>query len=144
MATVEGLDKLTARLRAMPEETKRQVSAAIEKSAEELVAQAKRFAPVSKESDGGKLRDSITWKWAGVGRDGDRPATRVSTKGADRLAVTVSAGDAKAFYARWVEFGTVATPAQPFLFPAYRILRKRIQNRIARALSAAIKAGASK
>jgi HK97 gp10 family phage protein len=141
--TVEGLDKLTARLRAMPEETKRQVSAAIEKSAEELVAQIKRFVPV----DRGDLQESVKWDWAGAGGDagqGSAGASRVDAKGADKLAATVTEGDGKAFYARWVEHGTAATPAQPHFWPAWRLNRKKIRSRIARALSKAIKASAGK
>lgn len=150
MATVDGLDKLKARLRAMPEETKRQVSAAIEKSAAELAGQAKRFVPVEE----GDLRDSIEWHWTGQGDDsgqGDASVSRQATKGAERLAATVTAGGTAAGgHAGWVEFGTAAseghaaTPAQPFFFPAYRLLRKRIRSRIARALGKAIKAGAGK
>ena len=150
MATVEGLDKLNARLRAMPTDTKLQVSAAIEKSAEDLVAQAKRFVPVEE----GDLRDSIEWHWTGQGDDsgqGEASASRQATKGAEHLSATVTAGGTlKGGHAGWVEFGTAAseghaaTPAQPFFFPAYRLLRKKIRSRIARALGKAIKASAGK
>lgn len=156
MMTVEGLDKLNRRLAAMSTETKRQVSAAIEKSAQEVVAQAKRFAPVA-EVNGGDLRDSIEWHWTGQGgadqegAQSARSASRQSTKGAEMLAATITAGGTpKGGHAGWVEFGTAeapghaATPAQPFFFPAYRLLRNRIRSRIARALGAAIRASASK
>jgi len=57
----------------------------------------------------------------------------------------VIAGDEKAFYARWVEFGTAAreghpgTAPQPFFFVAYRALRKRLRGRLTRAFTKAKK-----
>jgi HK97 gp10 family phage protein len=80
----------------------------------------------------------------------------------DDLLITVYAGDDEAFYARWVEFGTKphslakgailkrgkkqttgiqhpGTAATPFFFPAYRALRKRINQRIRRAINKAAK-----
>jgi len=141
--TVEGLDKLNARLKAMPAETIRQVSAAVEKGAERMVAQAQRFAPV----DTGETRDSIKWEWSGAGSDtgqGEASASRVAVKGGQKLAATVTAGNAKAFAVRWIEHGTVTTPAQAFFWPAWRLVRKPIRAAIARALNKAIKSGAGK
>lgn len=151
MATVEGLDKLKRRLAILPDEAARQVSAAIEKGAEELVAQMKRFVPVEE----GDLRDSIEWHWTGQGdkegAQGEKSASRQATKGAAQLSATITAGGTLAgSHAGWVEFGTAeapghaATPAQAFFFPAFRILRKRIRSRITRALNKGIKMSAGK
>lgn len=103
----------------------------MEKSADEIVALAKRLCPV----DQGDLRDSIGWTW------GDAPEGSVvlaSTKGAV-LRITIFAGNDEAFYARWVEHGTAAMAAHPFFFPAFRILKKRANNRTKRAVAKAVK-----
>lgn len=148
--TVEGLDRLDARLKAMPAETIRQVSEAVGISAEEMKQQAIKFAP----EEEGDLKASVEWHWTGQGDDGgqgEASASRQSTKGAAKLAATITAGGTLAGgHAGWVEFGTAeapghaATPPQPFLFPAYRLLRNRIRSRMARALSKAIKTSAGK
>lgn len=115
---VEGRERLKARLQAIPGRMRAEVRAAIEKSADELVGMQQRLAPV----DDGVLRDSIR-----------------KEPGDHDLAVAVKAGSDAAFYARFVEFGTQRTPAQPFFFPAYRALRKRIRARISRAVRKAVR-----
>lgn len=119
MATkVEGLERLKKRLGALPAKMKAEVRASLEKSADELVAMQKRLVPV----DQGDLRDSIR-----------------KEPGAHELSVEVKAGDRKAFYAAFQEFGTADQPAQPFFFPAYRALRRRIRNRTSRAVRKAVR-----
>lgn len=182
MAKIEGLDKLKNRIYQMPAEVRKEVSAAIEKSAIELVATMKRFARFGAYSHG-DLANSIKWDWSGSG-DGssglrEGRAAQLAAKGNQRLSAMVTAGDRKVFYARFVEFGTAAgqsgtkrtyeagtggsglglgstvggggtrrrkvqrshtgTTAQPFFFPAYRMSKKRMQARISRATSKAIK-----
>ncbi len=103
----------------MPAAIKLAIQPALDKSAAELVALAKALAPV----DQGDLKDSIHF-----------------TAGEHELARKIVAGDAEAHYARWVEFGTVDTPQQAFLFPAYRTLRDKIKRRLQREANKAIKA----
>jgi HK97 gp10 family phage protein len=69
------------------------------------------------------------------------------------LTVRVVAGNAEAWYARLVEFGTAphenkgkfagtdhpGTKAQPYFFPAVRALRRRVKARITRATKKAVK-----
>ena len=66
------------------------------------------------------------------------PAKRLNIKNS-----AVRASVAVGIFAKWVwhfvEFGTVHNPAQPHLFPAFRLLRKRIVNRTRRAMGAAIR-----
>lgn len=115
---VEGLDSLKRRWGKIPARMKVAVKDAIDKSAEELVSMQRRLVPV----DDGDLRDSI----------------RVEP-GRHELSVDVKAGDKKAFYAAMVEFGTLNASPQPFFFPPYRALRRRIRGRITRALRKAVK-----
>jgi len=182
MAKIEGLEKLKNRIYQMPAEVRKEVSAAIEKSAIELVATMQRFARFGAYSEG-DLAASIKWDWSGGG-DGsaglrEGRGAQLAAKGNQRLSAMVTAGDRKVFYVRFVEFGTAAgqkgaartykagtggsglsldstasggatrrrkvqrnhsgTTAQPFFFPAYRMNKKRMQARISRATSKAIK-----
>lgn len=146
MATkVQGADALKRKMRAFPKKARQRIAIAMEQSAEEVVKLAKALAPV----DDGDLQMSISWNW------GNAPAgsmtlgtVRQDGKGAGNMFITIYAGDDRAFYSRWVEFGTSprvnggrfagtphpGTPARPFFFPAYRALRKRIRSRTTRAI----------
>lgn len=119
MATkVEGIERLKKRWARIPAHMKAQVAIALDKSVGELVEFQKRLVPV----DQGDLRDSIK-----------------SRMGRHELAREVVAGNERAFYAAMVEFGTVNTPAQPFFFPPYRSLRKRIKARVRAAVRKAVR-----
>ena len=140
------------RLDAIPPKVREAVVAAQGQNADEMVALARSLAPKKT----GALAASIT---------------KESSK--NQLGVSVVAGGGKAFYARFVEFGTrgsvdgeeqgftekltltrgaegqkrrrksrrthPGTKAQPFFFPAYRALKKRMKGRASRAASKAIK-----
>lgn len=156
---VQNLHRLKQRIAALPEETRKEIQSALLKSGNEIADAARRFVP--KRS--GALRDSI-----GVTL-GDHAPENANVRGVSAgggghdLAVTIHAGNAKAFYAAWVEFGTKphsvargggtkggqkkaragggiphpgAAPS-PFFFPAYRLNKKRAKSRIARAIGKA-------
>jgi len=142
---VQGVEqlrkKLTVDLVASVEQATR---AAMETSADELVAMMKRLVPV----DTGALRESIGWTWGSA----PKGSVVVAESAADSrgLKITVyagtrdkSLGDADAFYARFVEFGTVKMAAEPFFFVSYRSLRKRIKSRITREMKKAVQEGFS-
>lgn len=133
-----GLENLRRKLKAMPQRIEAQIRAALEKSADEIVAMAKALVPV----DSGALRDSIGWTW------GDPPsgAMVLGTAKEGEMRITIYAGtrdkklgDADAFYARFVEFGTQKMSAQPFFYPSYRANKKRARGRITRAINKAVK-----
>jgi len=89
-------------------------------------------------------------------------------KNADDMRITIFAGDDKAFYARWAEFGTAphslakgadrssrrrrnlpgrqhpGARAHPFFYPAYRANRKKLKSRVSRAITKAAKKVAAK
>jgi HK97 gp10 family phage protein len=54
-------------------------------------------------------------------------------------AVVVTVGNKDVRYAHLVEYGTSQAPAQPYFWPAFRLLRKRIQNRVKRAIAKAVR-----
>ncbi|OAI26952.1 hypothetical protein A1351_14005 [Methylosinus sp. R-45379] len=128
------LDRLKARLEAIPKEVREAVRPALERSGEELASRMKALAP----EDSGALKESIQATPPG-GTVPPRSIGAGDEKTAGELQTIVTAGDAKAFYARWVEFGTEKTPAHPFFFPAYRLTRERIKRRLARAIGKAVR-----
>ncbi len=135
MATkVEGADKLKRKMAGFPQQARREIARAMEQSAEEIVRLAKSLVPV----DQGDLRDSIGWNWHGLPQGSvELGQVRTEGKGAGNLSIVIYAGDDKAFYARWVEHGTSQRAAQPFFWPAYRALRKRVRSRTSRAVNKA-------
>lgn len=116
----------------------------MEKGANEIVAMAKSLVPV----DSGALRDSIGWTW------GDAPEgsiqlgkVRASRDGDEAITIYAgtrnkSLGDADAFYARFVEFGTQHMAPSPFFYPSYRMLKRRVKGRVTRSMKKAIREGA--
>lgn len=134
VARVEGLDKLRQKVRKLPPEMERAIRESFETGASDMVGMAQRLAPV----ETGALRNSIAWRY------GDPPGGSIGgfamgsrSKAEDRISIY--AGDREAFYARWVEFGAMGIPAQPFFFPAWRALRKQIKSRNTRAINKAAK-----
>lgn len=112
-----------ARLGRIPPRVRRRINQANEKSAEELVAMMVRLAPV----DDRDLERSITYYELTGSADGG-------------IVWRVVAGNQKAFYARFVEFGAgIGTVAQPFFYPSYRALRRIIRRRQLRAFNQGMK-----
>lgn len=150
---VLGLDRLNRKLKRLPELAREEISKAMEAGAAEMVALAKSLVP---HGATGKLAASIGWTW------GDAPAGSmvlgtVRASKTSNLVITIYAGDDDAFYARWVEFGTSAhvneglfagsehpgTTAQPFFYPAWRAIRRRVKGRVTRAITKSAKRAAS-
>lgn len=129
-ATIQGLDKLRAKLKAMPEAVKAEVEATLIASAEEVASTARALAPI----DDGQLRDSIK-----VTPPGGRTPLH-SSGGAQAVGdfkAVVTAGNSSVRYAANVEFGHGNAKPRPFFWPAYRSKKKRIRSRIARAIGKA-------
>ncbi|OQM74712.1 HK97-gp10 family putative phage morphogenesis protein [Manganibacter manganicus] len=110
---------------------------ALIKSAEELAAAQKALAETSRDT--GALIDSITVTLPG------QSTPPYSMEGGLRMAnpteAIVTAGNSDVRYAHLVEYGTKEAEAQPYFWPAYRLLKNRIKNRIKRAAKKAVKEG---
>lgn len=144
-ASFKGLDNLKRKLIMLKEDTAGYVRPALEAGAADVVAQAKRWAA----DDTGALRDSIGYTFGAAPKGS---LTIASAKVGD-LRVTIFAGNEKAYYARWVEFGTAprvnggrfqgtqhpGTRPQPFFFPAYRAHKKRIQAALRKSIRDAVR-----
>lgn len=143
MAEVENLDRLRRKLKALPEAFEKAAKDALAEAAQGIVDTAKRFL-----SDPGPLSDSIDWTF------GEAPKGSLVIKGGGLrvgrrfIKVTIFAGNEKAFYARFREFGTAphaqggmfkgtlhpGTSAAPFFYPAYRLHKKKAKRLAAKRL----------
>lgn len=166
LAKVLNRERLRKKLSGLPEDIRSMIVPAMSKGAQSIVDFAIHLAPVDK----GALRNSIDWCF------GNPPSSaRLSSIKKNKpsltekdLVVSVFAGNDRAFYARWVEFGTQpstkggrvpdnrkgggatrksyrthpGTKAQPFFYPAYRAYKGTVSRSIKSATSRAIaKAG---
>jgi len=115
MAKSRQVARFEQRLAAIPQAVRAAVQPALDQSADELVTTMRRLAPV----DEGDLQESIHKE------PGDNPLSR-----------KVLTEDYKA---RWNEFGTTNMAPSPFFWPSFRLKKKRLANRIKRAVSKAVK-----
>ncbi|MBX4992897.1 HK97 gp10 family phage protein [Rhizobium binae] len=143
--TVRGLKELQRKLDLLPAVAKARIREAMEKGAGEIVSMMRSLVP----TDSGDLRDSIAWTW-GRAPKGALTLGKVQSVGGD-LTITIYAGNATAYYSRFVEFGTAshtaggmfagatipAIAASPFFFVSYRANRKKVKSRITRAINKA-------
>lgn len=149
MATrVLGVDRLRRKLRQFPQAVEAEIKAAMEASANEIVALAKSLAP----TDSGDLRNSIAWTY-GDAPKGAIVLGKVKASSSGNIKITVYAGGPDAYYARFIEFGTAphinggrfagsanpGTAGQPFFFVSWRANRKRAKGRVTRAVNRAAK-----
>lgn len=144
---IQGRDRLKRRLAAMPDVARAEIRAELERRAADLEETVRRFAP---RGETGALKASVGYTF------GEYTPENSSVRGVQGggtlkdkdLSVTVHAGDAKAFYAAFVEFGTAphaqprnrligyhhpGSSPRPFFFPAYRLSKKKIKAGISRA-----------
>ncbi|MBY3255578.1 HK97 gp10 family phage protein [Rhizobium laguerreae] len=145
--TVKGLKELQRKLSRLPAVAKARIRAAMEEGADEIVSMMRSLVP----TDSGDLRDSIARTY-GRAPKGAMSLGKVQSVGGD-LTITIYAGNATAFYSRWVEFGTAAhtaggkfagatipaIAASPFFFVSFRANRKKVKSRITRAINKAAK-----
>jgi HK97 gp10 family phage protein len=134
-ATIKNDDRLLRKLTRIPDAMREQIRIAMAKEADEIVAMAQRLVP----SESGTLRASIGWQWGDKAPSGTMSLGQVKAPGefGSALTLTIFAGGGKAFYARFVEFGTVKMGKRPFFFPSYRARRKSAKNAIRRAVRTA-------
>lgn len=133
MANKDGLDDLMKAFDRAKKAPRDQIVKALLTSANELADAQQHLAP----KDTHALANSI----AVTGPGQSTPA--YSQPGGSRVAgdteVIVTAGNTDVRYAHLVEYGTAHSEAQPYFWPAVRILRKRLQQRIDRAGRKAVK-----
>lgn len=129
------LRRLQRRLNAIPQAVREAVTPALVKSGQELVARQQALVPVRT----GALRDSIVMTPPGGTTPAYSQPGGSTTAGPNQVLVT--AGNSDVRYPHLVEYGVAHAPAQPFFWPAYRLSKKRIANRIKRAVGKAVREG---
>lgn len=118
------------RLLALPSKVFKETNRAIEQNADEWVKEARLAAPVDPK-DGVHLRPSIRHHDSETGGQIVR-AGGEATRKPDNNGGTYD-------YAIAQEFGTQDMQANPFFWPAYRLLKKKFGSRRSRAMNKAIK-----
>lgn len=152
MSSNRDLQKLQRRLAAVPKEIRKAVRPIVDKSADDMVTMARRFAP---RADG-VLEASIKNEPGAhelerlVVAGGETTTVAYTGRGNYRREVTIGQGSNRGIskggnagvsydYALAQEYGTQDHPPQPFFWPAYRLMRKTIRSRIRRAVGKAVK-----
>ncbi len=133
----DQIKRLQRRLEAIPKNVREAVVPSLEKSGEELAATMRQLAETSRDT--GALIDSI--EVTPPGQSTPPYSQPGGMRVASELEVIVTAGNEDVRYAHLVEYGTSKTEAQPFFWPAVRLLQKRIKNRTRRAISKAVREG---
>lgn len=128
-----GLARLQARLNAIPKRVKEGVKPALEASGKELVGGMRAIVP----KDTRELEYSIKYTMGG-----NRTPAYSQPGGSTVVpenAVMVTVGNSDVRYGHLVEYGTAKAPAQAYFWPTVRSKKKKITNRIKRAVRKAVK-----
>jgi hypothetical protein len=152
MATMQGREKLLRKLAEMPAHVRRDTGPVIQQQADRITARQKEFAP----SRSGALRASIkNHKGSAKPANSNVRGVGGGVAGDPELTVSLVAGDAKAWYAALVEFGTPphlnkgrfpgtqhpGTKPVSYFFGPYRAERRRAKAAITRAMKKSMKLG---
>jgi hypothetical protein len=143
---IKGKDAYLKQIAALPDAILEEVRKSLITSAEEATDLMKRFVPDDPTTPAPDLKTSIGFKFGSDAEEStsSNAANARLAKLDTGLAVTMYAGNERTLVtnkegerfqnARLQEFGTKEMPANPFFYPAYRFARKRIRDRLARAI----------
>lgn len=131
--------RIVAKLKRIPDFAVDAARVAMEEGAQDIVDAMRAAAPGPRT---GKLRDSIGWTWGELPpgtfmideiRSGKNQGEQYAT-----LRLKIYAGSSDAYYARFIEFGTVRAPAHPFFFPTWKAKKAAFRKQIRARVRAAI------
>jgi len=133
MARSAQLDRLLAKMKAAERAPREAIRPALMQSGNELADLMRQLAP----EDTGALKASIAV--TGPGQSTPPYSQPGGSRVAGETEVLITAGDADTRYPHLVEHGTSEAEAQPYFWPAYRLLRQRLLGRIKRAVAKAVR-----
>lgn len=129
------LKKALARIEGIPSAIREELKPTLIQSADELAGMMAHLAEPSRDT--GALIESIEVTPPG----GTTPpySQPGGSRTAHDLETIVTVGNSDVRYPHLVEYGTVNAAAQPFFWPAVRVLQKRINGRTNRAIRKIVK-----
>jgi HK97 gp10 family phage protein len=129
-------EALSRRLAELPEEILEALRPVLVQGAEDVATNMRSLAEASRQT--GDLIDSIEVTAPGGTTPKYAAGGGSETLGPNMAAVTV--GSPKVRYGHLIEFGTAHSEAKPFLLAAFRLAKRKVEARIARAIGKAIRA----
>lgn len=137
MADSPQVQRLRRRLQAIPRNVREAVQPTLVQNANELADMMRRLAPDDPDTSAPDLKSSIAVTAPG------HTTPPYSQPGGSRVAgeleAIVTAGNSDVRYPHLQEYGTAHHAAQPFFWPAVRLLQKRLKNRTKRAIAKAVR-----
>jgi hypothetical protein len=128
-------DELAKRLSAIPQEILDAIRPSLIRSGEEVAGNMRALAEGSRDT--GALIESIEVTGPGETTPAYAAGGGKRTAHANQVLVTVGNEDVR--HGHLIEFGTVKIEAQPFMLPGFRLAKPRIERRITRAITNALK-----
>lgn len=142
---IQGVKKLVRSLKQMPIEARKEIGPAIDKGADELVRLQRAAAPKDKFKLVRSIRKEKGGTRIGSQLKGDAGLSTAVVAGGPLTTKEVRSGSGVSYdYALAGEFGTSDTPAQPYFYGPYRLIKRRIKSRITRATTKSAKKAAGK
>lgn len=135
---IEGLSQLGARMKELSADMNKKIARAATGAAASVI---KKAATSKVPRDTGNLAKNVIAKRIPPGESGLTSQHIVTVRQGKLTEKQKGSGLQDAFYGRFVEFGTVNMPAQPFLRPAFdenkeraiQAMKDRIASRLAKA-----------
>jgi HK97 gp10 family phage protein len=133
----DQMNRMRARHTAIPIAVAEAIQPVLQSAATDIVKEMQRECPVSKDrahgNPQGALRDSIQFTAGGE----STPAYSApgGSQVVDLDSVLLTAGNDRVRYPAFVEYGTIKMAAEPYFWPAIRLLSKRTKAKIKAAFS---------
>ena len=125
-----GIGRLQKRFAAIPKAIRDEVQPSLTRNSDNLAKLMKQLAP----EEEGDLRESIRVE------QGPHELSRVVLAGGEKTTREVRTGSGVTYdYAMAQELGTKDMPANPYFYPAKRLLAKRTRNSLKAAVRKAVK-----
>lgn len=137
MAVSPQVARLQRRLEAIPAKVREAVQPSLVQSAEELAGMMRQLAPDDPATDAPDLKSSIAV--TAPGQSTPPYSQPGGSRVAGELEAVVTVGNDAVRYPHLLEYGTSKMEAQPYFWPAVRLLQKRIKNRTKRAVARAVR-----